>query len=119
MKLTREQLMKMSKKELKEKMMNLAKEAQDKTGEELTETMDAVKLIGEILDEIKAREELMAAANAAAGDLGKDQEGEKGEEGGEVKNQARAKSGKENNRKEKREETFKNKDENKRSCVRT
>lgn len=94
MKFTKEQLMKMSKKELKETMMNLAKEAQSKTGEELTDAMDTVKLIGEMLDEIKTREELMAAANAATGDLGKGAEGEKGEAGGETKNQARAKSGK-------------------------
>lgn len=92
--MNREQLMKMSKKELKARLTTLAKDAQSKSGEDLTAIMDESKLIGEILDEIKAREELMAAANAHAGDLGDGADGNPGEEGGEVKNQARAKSGK-------------------------
>ena len=91
--MNREQLMKMSKKELKARLTTLAKDAQSKSGEDLTAIMDESKLIGEILDEIKAREELMAAANAHAGEPD-DTNGNPGEEGGEVKNQARAKSGK-------------------------
>ena len=49
----KEQLMKMSKKELKARLVTVGKEAQDKSGEELTALMDEAKLIGEILDEIK------------------------------------------------------------------
>lgn len=91
--MNREQLMKMSKKELKARLTTLAKAAQSKSGEELTAIMDESKLIGEILDEIKTREELMAAANAHAGEPEDNKDGNPGEEGGEVKNQARAKSG--------------------------
>ena len=64
--MNREQLMKMSKKELKARLVTVGKEAQDKSGEELTALMDEAKTIGEILDEIKAREELARAAAAAA-----------------------------------------------------
>ena len=89
--MSREQLMKMSKKELKARLVTVGKEAQDKSGEELTALMDEAKIIGEILDEIKAREDLARAAKAAEGE-------EPGEEatpgeGSEVKNQARAKGG--------------------------
>lgn len=91
--MTREQLMKMSKKDLKARLVTVGKEAQDKSGEELTALMDEAKTIGEILDEIKTREDLArAAADAAAIDPAA--EGKPGEEGGEPKNQARAKSGK-------------------------
>ena len=62
--MNREQLMKMSKKELKARLVTVGKEAQDKSGEELTALMDEAKTIGEILDEIKAREELARAAAA-------------------------------------------------------
>ena len=61
----KEQLMKMSKKELKARLVTVGKEAQDKSGEELTALMDEAKLIGEILDEIKIREELAKAAQDA------------------------------------------------------
>lgn len=54
--------------------------------------MDEARTIGEILDEIKAREELAKAAQAAAGE-GEGPDGNAGE-GAEVKDQARAKSGK-------------------------
>ena len=89
--MNREHLMKKSKKELKARLVTVGKEAQDKSGEELTTLMDEAKIIGEILDEIKAREDLARAAKAAEGE-------EPGEEatpgeGSEVKNQARAKSG--------------------------
>lgn len=91
--MTREQLMKMSKKDLKARLVTVGKEAQDKSGEELTALMDEAKTIGEILDEIKTREDLArAAADAAAVDPAA--EGKPGEEGGEPKNQTRAKSGK-------------------------
>lgn len=90
--MNREQLMKMSKKELKARLVTVGKEAQDKSGEELTALMDEARTIGEILDEIKAREELARAAQAAAGE-GEGQDGNAGE-GAEVKDQARTKSGK-------------------------
>lgn len=64
--MNREQLMKMSKKELKARLVTVGKEAQDKSGEELTALMDEARTIGEILDEIKARKELARAAAAAA-----------------------------------------------------
>lgn len=57
--------------------------------------MDEARNIGEILDEIKTREELMAAA-AAAGNNGPEpgKGSEPGEGGEEPKNQIRAKNGK-------------------------
>ena len=86
--------MKMSKKELKARLVTVGKEAQDKSGEELTALMDEAKTIGEILDEIKAREELARAAAAAATE-GEEPEGDtKGGEGAETKDKARAESGK-------------------------
>ena len=63
--MTREELMKLSKKELKNRAADLGKKAQAFSGQELTDAMDEMRLIGEILDEIKTREELMAAAAAA------------------------------------------------------
>lgn len=90
--MNREQLMKMSKKELKARLVTVGKEAQDKSGEDLTALMDEAKVIGEILDEIKAREDLAKAAAAAEGQ--EPEEGKPSEKGGEPKNQARAKSGK-------------------------
>ena len=63
--MTREELMKLSKKELKNRAADLGKKAQVFSGQELTDAMDEMRLIGEILDEIKTREELMAAAAAA------------------------------------------------------
>lgn len=90
--MNREQLMKMSKKELKARLVTVGKEAQDKSGEDLTALMDEAKVIGEILDEIKAREDLAKAAAAAEGE--DPEEGKPSEKSGEPKNQARAKSGK-------------------------
>lgn len=90
--MNREQLMKMSKKELKARLVTVGKEAQDKSGEDLTALMDEAKVIGEILDEIKAREDLAKAAAVAEGE--EPEEGKPSEKGGEPKNQARAKSGK-------------------------
>lgn len=90
--MTREELMKMSKKELKARLVTVGKEAQAKSGGELTALMDEAKVIGEILDEIKTREDLAKAAQAAAE---KDPDGDETPgEGAEVKNQERAKSGK-------------------------
>lgn len=91
--MNREQLMKMNKKELKARLVTVGKEAQEKSGEELTALMDEARTIGEILDEIKTREELArAAADAAVVDPA--DEGKPGEEGGEKVNQAKAASGK-------------------------
>lgn len=90
--MNREQLMKMSKKELKARLVTVGKEAQDKSGEDLTALMDEARVIGEILDEIKAREDLAKAAATAEGE--EPEEGKPSEKGGEPKDQARAKSGK-------------------------
>ena len=54
--MTREELMKLSKKELKSRVADLGKKAQALSGQELTDAMDEARLIGEILDEIKVRE---------------------------------------------------------------
>lgn len=91
--MTREELLKMSKKELKNRLSTLGKDAQAMSGKDLETAMDEAKVIGEILDEIKTREELMAAARTAGADdsQGNSQPGEGGEE---PKDQARAKSGK-------------------------
>ena len=51
--MNREQLMKMSKKELKARLVTVGKEAQDKSGEELTALMDEARTIGEILTRLK------------------------------------------------------------------
>ena len=72
--MTREELMKMSKKELKDRLKDLGKNAQALSGQELTDAMDEARTIGEILDEIKAREDLMAAAQAAGGTDPEDRE---------------------------------------------
>lgn len=93
--MTREELMKMSKKELKDRLKDLGKNAQALSGQELTDAMDEARTIGEILDEIKAREDLMAAAQAAGGaDPDDTGDGKPGESGNEPKNQVREKSGK-------------------------
>lgn len=90
--MNREQLMKMSKKELKARLVALNKEAQDKSGGELNAIVEEANTIGEILDEIKARENLAAAARAA--EEGEEPgAGEPGGKGNEPKDQARAKSG--------------------------
>ena len=91
--MTREELMKLSKKELKNRAADLGKKAQAFSGQELTDAMDEMRLIGEILDEIKTREELMAAAAAAAGTAAPEEGAEEpgaGEGSQEPKNQARA-----------------------------
>lgn len=90
--MNREQLMKMSKKELKARLVTLNKEAQNKSGEELNKIVEEANTIGEILDEIKARENLAAAAKAAE-EGAEPGAGEPGGEGNEPKDQARAKSG--------------------------
>lgn len=93
--MTREELMKMSKKDLKNRLAELGKKAQALSGQELTDAMDEARNIGEILDEIKTREELMAAAAAAGNNDPEPGKGSKPGEGGEEpKNQVRAKNGK-------------------------
>lgn len=92
--MNREQLMKLNKKELKARLVAVGKEAQDKSGEELTALMDEAKTIGEILDEIKTREALARAAADAAAAVDPAEEGKPGEEGGEKVNQAKAANGK-------------------------
>ena len=61
--MTREELMKMSKKELKDRLKDLGKNAQALSGQELTDAMDEARTIGEILDEIKARISPMVLAS--------------------------------------------------------
>ena len=99
--LTRAELMKMSKKELKARLSTLAKDAQDKSGEELKEIVDESNLIGEIMDEIKTREDLQKAAQAAAvePDADPQEDGGEGNGNGEGNNfqaatKARAENGK-------------------------
>lgn len=90
-----EELLKMSKKDLKNRLAELGRKAQTLSGQELADAMDEARMIGEILDEISAREELMAAAAAAGtADPGGDAEGRgPGEGSREPKDQDRAKSG--------------------------
>lgn len=99
--MTRAELMKMSKKDLKARLSTLAKNAQDKSGEELAAIVDESKLIGEIMDEIKTREDLQKAAQAAAVDPDADpqENGGEGRGNGEGNNaqaytKARAENGK-------------------------
>ena len=51
--MTREELLKMSKKDLKNRLAELGKNAQTLSGQELTDAMDEARTIGEIWDEIK------------------------------------------------------------------
>lgn len=91
--MTREELLKMSKKDLKNRLAELGKNAQTLSGQELTDAMDEARTIGEILDEIKGREELEAAARAA-GAADPDEGDGAGEGSGEPQDQERAKRGK-------------------------
>ena len=88
--MTREEMLKMSKKELKNHIANLAKSAQALSGQDLIDAMDEVKMAQEIMDEIKAREDLAKIAADAADQAA---EGQAAEEGGQVKDSAKAKSG--------------------------
>ena len=90
--MTREELMKMSKKDLKARMVALNKEAQAKAGEELQKIMDEAKEISGILADIANREALAGMIQDGTEDP-EPVTGE-GEEGDELKNQARTKSGK-------------------------
>lgn len=92
--LTREQLMKMSRTELKNRLKELGKNAQTMTGNDLTEAMNEAALIGEILDEIKIREDLANAAKNAETDSITEDDKTKGESGETPKNQTRSKNGK-------------------------
>lgn len=91
--MTREELLKMSKKDLKNRLAELGKNAQALSGQELTDAMDEARTIGEILDEIKGREELVAAAKAA-GAADPDEGDGAGEGSEEPQDQERAKRGK-------------------------
>lgn len=87
----REELMKMSKRDLKARIAALNKEAQTKGGDELQEIMDEAKEISGILADIANREALAGMVQDGI------EEPEPitgaGEEGEEPKNQARTKSG--------------------------
>lgn len=91
--MTREELLKMSKKDLKNRLAELGKNAQTLSGQELTDAMDEARTIDEILDEIKGREELVAAAKAA-GAADPDEGDGAGEGSEEPQDQERAKRGK-------------------------
>lgn len=62
-----EDLVKMSVVELKDRLKELNKQAQDAKGETLDALLDEAKEIGGILDDIKKREKLAGAAAAASG----------------------------------------------------
>lgn len=90
--MTREELMKMSKKDLKDRMATLNKEAQAKSGDELQAIMNEAKEISGILADIESREEL---AGMVEGETGNPTPAAgQGEEGMDAKNQGRTKSGK-------------------------
>ncbi len=90
--MTREELMKMSKKDLKARLVALNKEAQAKAGEELQKIMDEAKEISGIMADIANREALAGMMQDGTEDP-EPMTGE-GEEGNEPQNQARTKSGK-------------------------
>lgn len=90
--MTREELMKLSKKELKDRLAVLNKEAQAKAGEELQKIMDEAKEISGILADISNREALAGMMQDGTDEPGP--EPETGESADEPKNQARTKSGK-------------------------
>lgn len=90
---TTEQLMKMTKKELKARLAELGKAAQAMTGNDLAEAMSEAEAIGEILDEIKVRENLVQAAAAVETSNNSNDDETPGENSETPKDQARAKSG--------------------------
>lgn len=90
--MTREELMKLTKKELKARLTALNKEAQAKTGEELQKLMEEAKEISGILADIANREAL--AGMIQDGEDDPEPEPGAGEEPDRPKNQARTKSGK-------------------------
>ena len=90
--MTREELMKMSKKDLKARLVALNKEAQAKAGEELQKLMDEAKEISGLLADVANREAL--AGMMQDGIEPPELETGEGEEGGEPRNQERKKSGK-------------------------
>lgn len=90
--MTREELMKMSKKDLKARMAALNKEAQAKSGDDLQAIMDEAKEISGILADIANREALAGMVEDGTEDP--DPAAGQGEEGVDAKNQARTKSGK-------------------------
>ncbi len=87
----REELLRMSKKELKARLAALNLEAQSKSGEELEAILNEVTEINAILGDIANREKIGAMTQ----DYGEEQEPDKpGEDSGEMKDQIRQKSGK-------------------------
>ena len=90
--MTREELMKMSKKDLKARIAALNKDGQAKSGDELQAIMDEAKEISGILADIASREAL--AGMVEDGTENPTPAAGQGEEGVDAKNQARTKSGK-------------------------
>lgn len=90
--MTREELMKMSKKDLKARIATLNKDAQAKSGDELQAIMDEAKEISGILADIASREALAGMVEDGTEDP--TPAAGQGEEGVDAKNQARTKSGK-------------------------
>ncbi len=89
--MTREELMKMSKKDLKARLATLNRDAQARSGEELQAIMDEATEISGILADIANREKL--AGMVQDGTEEPPQAAGVGEEGNEVKDKARADSG--------------------------
>lgn len=90
--MTREELMKMSKKDLKARIAALNKDAQAKSGDELQAIMDEAKEISGILADIASREALAGMVEDGTEDP--TPVAGQGEEAMDAKNQARTKSGK-------------------------
>lgn len=90
--MTREELMKMSKKDLKARIAALNKDAQAKSGDELQAIMDEAKEISGILADIASREALAGMVEDGTEDP--TPVAGQGEKGMDAKNQARTKSGK-------------------------
>lgn len=90
--MTREELMKMSKKDLKARIAALNKDAQAKSGDELQAIMDEAKEISGILADIASREALAGMVEDGTEDPAP--AAGQGEEGADAKNQAHTKSGK-------------------------
>ena len=90
--MTREELMKMSKKDLKARITTLNKEAQAKSGDELQAIMDEAKEISGILADIANREALAGMIEDGTEDPTPTES--QGEESVDTKNQVRTKSGK-------------------------
>ena len=87
--MTRDELLKMSKNDLKARLATISKEALNKTGDELETVLNEATEINEILADIAKREKIGAMVQVE-----ESPENTNGESGGETVNKVRAKSGK-------------------------